>query len=48
MRCTLVLCQGVETKSHIHLETVTGEIFSKKEVIVFCICIFGESIQSLA
>ena len=29
-----------------NLETVTGEIFSKQEELVICICRFGESLQS--
>ena len=37
----LVLCQDVEP--YFYLETITGEIFSKKEKFVFSICRFGES-----
>ena len=37
----LVLCQDIEP--HFYLETVTGEIFSKKEEFVFSICRHGGS-----
>ena len=42
----LVLCQDVEP--HFYLETVTGEIFSKKEEFALCICKFRESLPSSA
>ena len=29
--------------TNFYFETVTGEIFSKKEEFAFCICRFGES-----
>ena len=33
--------------TNFYFETVTGEIFSKKEEFAFCICRFGESFWSI-
>ena len=43
MRCSLVLCKDVELQKPFYFETITGEISSKKEGFVLCICRFGES-----
>ena len=43
MITNLVSCDDVEVENPFYLEAVIGEIFSKKEEFVFCICRFEES-----